>query len=83
MRYQLEVRVRILMTELGVDEKGLAAELGINLAHVRQIRDGSWVTITGDELQKLAFLLGTLASLRSIWLRTLSATACALKAPIW
>jgi hypothetical protein len=53
VRTQLEVHIGELMSALGVDDKAVASELGINLAHVQRLRDDSWTTIKRSELQKL------------------------------
>ncbi len=39
------------MNELSLDERTLAKELGINLAHVRRLHDGSWSSISRSDLQ--------------------------------
>lgn len=53
MRFQVEVHLARLLATLGLTDRGVAEELGINLAHFRRLREDNWTTISRPELQKL------------------------------
>ena len=53
MRYQLEVRFARLVERLGLDDRAVAAELGINLPHVRRLRTDTWTEISRADLQAI------------------------------
>lgn len=53
MHYQLENRLSSLMEAHQVDEKTLAAELGVNRAHVHRLKDDQWRQISRSDLQAL------------------------------
>jgi hypothetical protein len=53
MHYQLELRLAALMDRLGLDDKGLAAELHLTPIQVQRLRTDQWSTIKRADLQTL------------------------------
>jgi hypothetical protein len=53
MHLQLELHIAEAMEALSVDDRTLAAELGVNLPHLQRLRDDRWTEISRTNLQAL------------------------------